>query len=191
MLRERRTPWPAHIDTPPATVPTLGDASAVVTFIGHSTFLIQTPVGNILTDPVYSSHAGPFGRFGPKRVRAPAVPFEALPPIATVLLSHNHYDHCDLHTLRRLAARFDPIVVTPLGNGALLRSARIRRVEELDWWQEAKAPAWPITLTPAHHFSARSRSSLSKLRQTPRTRTFSPALNRASVISFQYSRSHP
>ena len=156
MLRERRTPWPTHIATPPAAVPPLGDASAVVTFIGHSTFLIQTPVGNILTDPVYSSHAGPFGRFGPKRVRAPAVPFEALPPIATVLLSHNHYDHCDLRALSMLAQRFDPVVITPLGNGRLARSAGIRRVEEVDWWQRIDTPGGTFVATPAYHFSART-----------------------------------
>jgi L-ascorbate metabolism protein UlaG (beta-lactamase superfamily) len=83
------------------------------------------------------------------------VRFEDLPPVATVLLSHNHYDHCDLPTLRRLARRFDPLVVTPIGNSSLVRSAGIKRVEELDWWQSAKLPGVPITLTPAHHFSAR------------------------------------
>ena len=72
-----------------------------------------------------------------------------------VLLSHNHYDHCDLPTLGRLAERFDPIVVTPLGNGALVRSSGIRRVEELDWWEEATTSVLPVTLTPAQHFSAR------------------------------------
>jgi L-ascorbate metabolism protein UlaG (beta-lactamase superfamily) len=61
-----------------------------------------------------------------------------LPPISTVLWSHNHYDHCDLRTLRLLAKRFDPMVVTPL---ALVRSAGVRRVEELDWWQEANTSA--------------------------------------------------
>jgi len=73
-----------------------------------------------------------------------------------VLLSHNHYDHCDRRTLGRLAERFDPLVLTPLGNGALVRSCGIRRVEELDWWQEAKTSGLPITLTPAQHFSARN-----------------------------------
>ena len=77
------------------------------------------------------------------------------PPLPTVLLSHNHYDHCDLPTLRQLATRFDPIVVTPMGNGPLARSAGIRRVEELDWWQPAASTMMPIALTPAHHFSAR------------------------------------
>src|SRR4030095_15138781 len=77
-------------------------------------------------------------------------------PISAVLLSHNHYDHCDLPTLRRLAARFDPQVVTPLGNGRLVRSTGIRRVEEVDWWQETTTGAYGITLTPAQHFSART-----------------------------------
>src|SRR5262249_58586206 len=77
------------------------------------------------------------------------------PSIEIVLLSHNHYDHCDRRTLGRLAARFDPIVVTPLGNGALVRSTGIRRVRELDWWDAATDVPLPITLTPAHHFSAR------------------------------------
>jgi L-ascorbate metabolism protein UlaG (beta-lactamase superfamily) len=156
LLREPRTPWPHQIDQRPAQPPPLDGANAAVTFIGHSTFLIQTATGNILTDPMYSQRAGPFNLFGPRRVRQPAVRFDDLPPISVVLLSHNHYDHCDLRTLRLLATRFDPLVVTPLGNGPLVKSAGIRRVEELDWWQEAAMPAMPITLTPAHHFSART-----------------------------------
>jgi len=156
MLLEPRTPWPARADQPWRRPPGLDGAEAVVTFIGHATFLIQTASANILTDPVYSQRAGPLNLVGPRRVRQPAVRFEDLPPISAVLLSHNHYDHCDLRTLRMLAERFDPIVVTPLGNGALVRSARIRRVEELDWWQKAKSSAAVVTLTPAQHFSARS-----------------------------------
>ena len=104
---------------------------------------------------MYSQRAGPLNLVGPRRVRQPAVRFDDLPAISVVLLSHNHYDHCDLRTLRMLAQRFDPLVVTPLGNGPLIRSTGIRRVEELDWWQEAKTPPLPITLTPARHFSAR------------------------------------
>jgi L-ascorbate metabolism protein UlaG (beta-lactamase superfamily) len=155
MLLEPRTPWPARIDEPPQRQAALDGAAAVVTFIGHATFLIQTAAGNILTDPMYSQRAGPLNLLGPRRVRQPAVPFDALPPISIVLLSHNHYDHCDLPTLGRLAKRFDPIVVTPLGNADLVRSTGIRRVEELDWWEEAKNSTLPIVLTPAQHFSAR------------------------------------
>ncbi len=156
MLLERRTPWPRHVDVPVRRPETLDGAAAAITFIGHATFLIQTPTGNLLTDPMYSRRAGPLNLLGPRRVRPPAVRFDDLPPVSTVLLTHNHYDHCDLSTLRRLAERFDPVVMTPLGNGRLVRSAGIRKVEELDWWQEATSGALPITLTPARHFSART-----------------------------------
>src|SRR5262249_57987715 len=111
---------------------------------------------NVLTDPIYSRRAGPLNILGPRRVRQPAVRFDDLPVISTVLLSHNHYDHCDLRTLRLLARRFDPLVVTPLGNGRLVRSSGIRRVEELDWWNPAATSRLPVTLTPARHFSART-----------------------------------
>jgi len=155
MLRTPRAPWPASVEVVPQRPLPLDGSAAVVTFVGHSTFLIQTPAGNILTDPMYSERAGPFNLLGPRRVRQPAVRLEDLPPIATVLLSHNHYDHCDLPTLRSLATRFDPLVVTPLGNGRLARRAGMQRVEELDWWQQTTTPTVSITLTPAHHFSAR------------------------------------
>jgi L-ascorbate metabolism protein UlaG (beta-lactamase superfamily) len=156
MLLEPRSRWPARVDQPAQRPPGLDGAAAVVTFIGHSTFLIQTAAGNILTDPMFSRRAGPLNVLGPRRVRQPAVMFDDLPPISIVLLSHNHYDHCDLRTLGMLATRFDPVVVTPVGNGTLVRSAGIRKVEELDWWQDAKTSALPIALTPAQHFSARS-----------------------------------
>jgi L-ascorbate metabolism protein UlaG (beta-lactamase superfamily) len=156
MLREPRTRWPARIDEPPQRPAPLDGAVAVVTFIGHATFLIQTAAGNFLTDPMYSERAGPFGLLGPRRVRQPAVRFDDLPAISTVLLSHNHYDHCDRPTLARLAKRFDPVVITPIGNGALVKSTGLRKVEELDWWQDAKTSTLPLTLTPAHHFSART-----------------------------------
>jgi L-ascorbate metabolism protein UlaG (beta-lactamase superfamily) len=156
VMMERRTPWPAHVDSTPRRPPALDGSAAAVTAIGHSTFLIQTSAGHVLTDPMYSDRAGPFNMVGPRRVRGPAIRFEDLPPIAVVLLSHNHYDHCDLRTLTALASRFDPVVVTPIGNAALVRSTGIRRVEELDWWQNAASAPFPVALTPAQHFSART-----------------------------------
>lgn len=128
----------------------------IVTFVGHATFLIQTGVANVLIDPVYSDRASPFTFAGPRRVRQPGVAFDDLPSISVVLLSHNHYDHCDLPTLQGLDRRFHPLVVTPLNNGPLLKSAGLRRIEELDWWQAAATTPLRITLTPAQHFSARS-----------------------------------
>src|SRR5262245_20772367 len=108
MLLERRTPWPARIDEPARQPPPLDGAAAMVTFIGHATFLIQTAAGNILTDPVFSDRAGPWGLVGARRVRRPAISLDALPVVSTILLSHNHFDHCGVETLRTLFCRFHP-----------------------------------------------------------------------------------
>ena len=82
---------------------------------------------------MYSETAGPVSWAGPRRVAPPAVPFDATPRVDLVLLSHDHYDHCDLPSLRLLAQRDDPLVVAPLGHGRLLAGAGVRRVVELDW----------------------------------------------------------
>jgi L-ascorbate metabolism protein UlaG (beta-lactamase superfamily) len=156
MLVQKRTAWPASVPVEPRRPPPLDGATAVVTFIGHSTLLIQTGFGSILTDPVYSERASPVSFAGPRRARKPAIPFGDLPPIAVVLLSHNHYDHCDLRTLRAIEDRWHPTVVTPLGNSGLLKAAGIRRIEEIDWWQDAARVPLPVLLTPAQHFSART-----------------------------------
>jgi L-ascorbate metabolism protein UlaG (beta-lactamase superfamily) len=156
LFREPRSAWPSTVAVVPRRPAELDGARAVVTFVGHSTWLIQTAAANLLLDPMYSRRAGPLNLFGPPRVRVPAVPFDALPRISTILLSHNHYDHCDLPTLRQLARRFDPVVVTPLGNARLVRSAGVRRAEELDWWQLARTAPLEVVLTPAQHFSARN-----------------------------------
>jgi L-ascorbate metabolism protein UlaG (beta-lactamase superfamily) len=155
MLFTPRARWPSKIPVEARRPPEPGPDGVVVTFVGHATFLIQAPGASLLVDPMYSERASPISFAGPRRVRAPGVRFEDLPPIALVLLSHNHYDHCDLPTLRQLEQRFSPTVVTPVGNGPLLRSAGLRRVEEIDWWESASASPLPVTLTPAQHFSAR------------------------------------
>jgi len=156
LLLTRRTPWPRTVPVTQREPPDRHGNDIVVTFIGHATFLIQTQTATIITDPVFADHAGPFGLLGPRRVGRPGITFERLPPVSLILLSHNHYDHCDTHALRKLAQRFDPGVVAPLGNASLLRSVGLGRVEELDWWNEASVAGVPVTLTPAHHFSART-----------------------------------
>jgi L-ascorbate metabolism protein UlaG (beta-lactamase superfamily) len=155
LLLTPRTRWPPEVSVEPQRPPSAGPDEVVVTFVGHATFLIQVAGTNLLIDPMYSRHAGPVPFVGPRRVRAPGVRFDDLPPISLVLLSHNHYDHCDLATLQRLQRRFHAPVVTPLGNGRLLRSAGIREVKEIDWWETASAASLRITATPAQHFSAR------------------------------------
>jgi L-ascorbate metabolism protein UlaG (beta-lactamase superfamily) len=149
------TKWPSEVPVEPRRPPDPGPDGVVVTFVGHATFLIQTAATKVLIDPVFSSRASPLSFTGPRRVRAPGVRFDDLPPISLVLLSHNHYDHCDLRTLQLLEQRFHPTVVTLSGNGRLLRSAGLRQIEEIDWWATASAAPLPITVTPAQHFSAR------------------------------------
>jgi L-ascorbate metabolism protein UlaG (beta-lactamase superfamily) len=103
-----------------------------VTWIGHATVLVQTEGINILTDPIWSDRASPFSFAGPKRVRAPGVRFEDLPKIDIVLISHNHYDHMDLPTLKRLWERDRPLIVTSLGNDSVMRNGGVPALA-LDW----------------------------------------------------------
>ncbi len=124
-----------------------------VTFINHSTTLIQMDGVNILTDPVWSERVSPVSFAGPRRHRAPGIRFEDLPPIDLVLVSHNHYDHMDIATLRKIHAP----IVTPLGNAALLRRHGIHGAIDLDWWETTKhANGIETTVVPARHFSARA-----------------------------------
>ena len=108
-----------------------------------------------MTDPIWSERASPFSSLGPYRRRAPGVRFEDLPRIDIVLLSHNHYDHLDLDTLRRLADRGQPQFIVPLGLVRLFRSWNIGQVRELDWGDSVAVAGTTIHGMPALHFSAR------------------------------------
>lgn len=149
-------PWPERVEDPPQPPPAEPPPGHVaVTFIGHSSFLLRFAGGpTLLTDPVWSERCSPFSFAGPKRVRPPAIPLEKLPPVDAVLLSHNHYDHMDLPTLRRLS----PVpIVTGLGNGAYLARKGVPGAVELDWWQETPLPGGAMaTYLPMKHFSART-----------------------------------
>lgn len=138
---------------PPAKVE--GD-SIRVTFVNHSTFLIQTRGLNILIDPVWSDRASPVSFAGPRRMRPPGIRFGDLPKIDVVLLTHNHYDHLDIRTMKRLAAEHQPEIYCPLGVGRYLVKNGIRNVTEMDWWDEAGMDAGiKLICTPAQHFSGR------------------------------------
>lgn len=159
LILGRRARWPKSM--PAAPVPHLPAAvpagQVAVTFIGHSTFLLQLPGLNILTDPIFSRHAGPFARLGPARIRPPALALGQLPRIDVVLISHCHYDHLDLPALRWLARERRPLMVTTLGNKAWLEARGVGRVVELDWWQTHQACAdLEIVGTPTQHFAART-----------------------------------
>ncbi len=126
-----------------------------VTLINHSTVLLQQDGSHILTDPIFSERASPLASIGPRRRRMPGVRWEDLPRIDTVLLSHNHYDHLDLATLRRLANGGQSQFIVPAGVARLLRSRSIGPVHELDWGESLPLAQATIHCVPALHFSAR------------------------------------
>ena len=156
--------WTSNLRTPfgakPLTqVPGLGDApdDLRITFVNHSTFLIQCFGVNILTDPIWSERASPFTWAGPKRMRAPGIRIDDLPRIHCVLLSHDHYDHMDFPTLRYLWKTHRPMFYTGLGNGRRLRGLGIDRFVEMDWWESSALPGGlRLTAAPARHFSGRT-----------------------------------
>jgi N-acyl-phosphatidylethanolamine-hydrolysing phospholipase D len=127
-----------------------------VTWIGHATLLVQMSGLTFLTDPTWSKTASPVSWLGPRRYVAPGLAFEALPPVDFVLISHNHFDHLDLRTLERLDRRgHGTRFLVPLGNGALLRSRGIERVDELDWGETRTLSGVEIHCLPAQHWSRR------------------------------------
>jgi L-ascorbate metabolism protein UlaG (beta-lactamase superfamily) len=157
--RRQRAIWPAwvpspHADTPPARV--WGD-KARLSYVGHASWLIQMSGLNILIDPVWSGRASPVSWAGPKRCNDPGIAFEALPAIDIVLVSHGHYDHLDVATLSKLAAKFSPRVITPLGNDFTMRDANEAiRAEAFDWHDRVElGNGIAVTLVPTRHWSAR------------------------------------
>ena len=126
------------------------------TWVGHSTYLLRVGEAWVLTDPHFSAYAAPAPGLGPRRLAAPGLSVEDLPPIDVVLVSHNHYEHMDGPSLRAIAARFpDAVAVVPLKNGATLRRAGFRDVREVDWFDTVEAGGLRITGTPAVHSSRR------------------------------------
>lgn len=150
-----RPTWPERVDIqrarPPARVE--GDRM-LVTWIGHATLLIQTQGMNILTDPQFSRSAGPFG-IGPTRVAPPGIGFNALPKIDLIVVSHNHYDHLDLRSLKRLWERDRPRIVTSLGNDSVIAQAGVEATA-LDWGGRAAVrPGVEVVVSRNHHWSSR------------------------------------
>ena len=140
----------------PSIPPSKVEGSQIrITLVNHSTVLIQGFGCNILTDPIWSERAGPVSWIGPKRRRKPGVRIEDLPPIDAVLISHNHYDHLDLPTLRQLAARGHSTFIVAARGARLLRTEKLERVYELDWGESLNISGHSIHCVPALHFSAR------------------------------------
>jgi L-ascorbate metabolism protein UlaG (beta-lactamase superfamily) len=150
-----RPEWPKSVAVnriaPPARVE---GERMVVTWVGHASVLIQTQGLNILTDPVWAEKTGPLGT-GPRRVAEPGIAFDALPRIDLVLVSHNHYDHLDKATLKRLWQRDRPRIVTSLGNDSVIGQTGAQATA-LDWGQRvAIKPGVSVTVTRNHHWGSR------------------------------------
>ena len=156
-LTSRPEPSPRFIsDVEPSIPPRRAEGSALrATLVNHSTVLLQQRGSNILTDPIWSERASPLSWAGPRRRRKPGVSWEDLPRIDVVLLSHNHYDHLDLPTLRRLAAPGDSTFIVPAGVGRLLCAQNLGPAHELDWGESFSLAGFTIHCVPALHFSSR------------------------------------
>jgi L-ascorbate metabolism protein UlaG (beta-lactamase superfamily) len=159
ITRRERGFWRDFTDSPPGPPPPRRVSSGRLraTFVNHSTVLVQMDGLNFLTDPVWSHRVSPVSWTGPRRHRPPGVRFEDLPPIDAVLVSHNHYDHMDVATLRRLSGGHAPRIFCGLGNQRFLASRGVAGARDLDWWgSDTPASGVTVTAVPARHFSSRS-----------------------------------
>lgn len=147
--------WPNHRENKVYDLKPFSESRALITWVNHATFLVQMKGLTVLTDPLYSQRASPFTYFGPKRSRAPGVAIDNLPQVDLVVVSHNHYDHLDIETLKTLSKKFDPLFFVPLGDKKLLESVGIAKVKELDWYQTENVNGVPVQFLPSQHWSAR------------------------------------
>lgn len=150
--------WKRDLTVPPGPRPPANKAAGELrlTFVNHASVLIQADGLNILTDPIWSERASPVQWAGARRFRPPGIRFEDLPGIDMVIISHNHYDHFDLPTLKRLKDAYDPWFIVGLGQSALLKSEGIAKTAELDWWQPWRMPnGCALWGAPSRHWSSR------------------------------------
>ena len=155
---EFKNKWPQKVPNlhEPQLAKNIKKGEVVVTFINHATFLIQTQELNILTDPVFATRVSPFKWVGPKRVHPPGIPLKKLPRIDMILISHNHYDHLDLSSLKKIAKKYKPHIYVPLGDKGWLRKSGLKNVQEMDWWQSLTQKGHTVHFLPAKHNSGRS-----------------------------------
>ena len=126
-------------------------------WIGHSTFLIKKNGVTILTDPIFSKRASPFRNIGPKRLIPPAIPLNKIPKIDVITVSHNHYDHLDIRSLKKISKNHpDAIFLVPAGDEKLLQRKRIKNVYNFNWWESIEHKEFVFTFTPVQHWSKRS-----------------------------------
>lgn len=157
----QREAWPAWIEEPQQQIPVerFSGQGISVTFINHSTLLLQVDGVNILTDPVFSERVSPFRFAGPKRVRLSGVALKDLPPIDVILISHNHYDHLDTESLQKIVARQpsdqQPLILAGLGNSGLFELLGLPGFVDMDWQGALDYKGIQIIFTEARHRSGR------------------------------------
>jgi L-ascorbate metabolism protein UlaG (beta-lactamase superfamily) len=150
---EKRGQWPKWVDFPQQKLELRKDDEIVITFINHSTILLQTPYGNIITDPVFSERVGPFNIIGPKRIHKAGIDIGNLPKIDYILVSHDHYDHMDLSSLKFLQKKYHSKIFGGLGLSVYDKDLHIK---EMDWWHtEIINKNLKIHFVPAKHWSGR------------------------------------
>ncbi|MEW6534567.1 MAG: MBL fold metallo-hydrolase [Candidatus Auribacterota bacterium] len=150
-------PWPDTIGSFPKHHPqeSVDSGHWRASFVTHATVLLQTGKVNILTDPIWSERASPVQWAGPKRTHEPGIDFDHLPAVDIVLISHSHYDHLDIPTLRKLRDRFNPEIYCGLGLDAYLKKYGIPAVA-MDWKQSVNTHGITITFQPVQHWSGRT-----------------------------------
>ncbi len=134
----------------------LGELEEYALWIGHSTFLINNGNLTILTDPIFSNRASPLTFAGPKRLIKPVVKIKDLPKVDVITISHNHYDHLDINSLRKIQKKFPNVkILVPKGDLKLLKNYNLNNGHEFLWWEEITINNTNFTFTPAQHWSAR------------------------------------
>ena len=150
-----RPPRPIPLVAP--VTPAGPAAGCAVSWFGHSTALVEIDGYRVLTDPIWSRRCSPSQAVGPRRLHEPPLPLESLPPVDAVVISHDHYDHLDMDSVRTLVRTQRAPFLVPLGIGAHLRKWRIPedRIVELDWNESHLIGELRVVCTPARHFSGR------------------------------------
>ena len=134
----------------------LKDREHYALWIGHSTFLINNGDLTILTDPIFSERASPLNFAGPKRLIKPVIKIKDLPEVDVITISHNHYDHLDVNSLRKIQKKFPNVkILVPKGDLKLLKNYNLNNGFEFLWWEEIIFDNTKFIFTPAQHWSAR------------------------------------
>ena len=152
----KKSPEKVTIETSDEWQHLSSDQSNYAVWIGHATYLIHNGDINILTDPIFSERASPIGFTGPKRMIPPAMNLEDLPKIDAVVVSHNHYDHFDIWSLKKLH-KLNPetIFMVPIGDKKRLIKAGLTHVFEMGWWDTKQISKTNFHFTPVQHWSKR------------------------------------